>query len=214
MSQVMVWKSDADGKLFEDQVKYTNHLRSLARARNNIRKQKSVSDIREAFLSRMGQVGSVHELESFIKDNWAWFYHNGAARGYHKTSVYKPHVLLNVSLTELHFGDQSNSHSSPRGPGFGQNWGGLHSSLPRSYPGWQARLNFVIRTPQIRNRYAASYGPDHFYNTLIDPVGGHGGLRADGAYIHSYSVTLWSDDFPVMENYRKQKLVIDKLVGE
>ena len=34
MSQVLVWKSDVDGKLFEDKAKYQSHLRKLARHRN------------------------------------------------------------------------------------------------------------------------------------------------------------------------------------
>ena len=33
MSQVLVWKSDADGKLFEDKIKYQKHLRKLAAQR-------------------------------------------------------------------------------------------------------------------------------------------------------------------------------------
>ena len=38
MSQILVWKCDETGKLFEDQTKYKSHLRKLARERNLKRK--------------------------------------------------------------------------------------------------------------------------------------------------------------------------------
>lgn len=73
MSQVLVWKSDADGKLFEDKKKYQSHLRKLAR-------KIAVTKVdRELFLDKIGQVGSIKELEQFIKDNWKWFFANSVA---------------------------------------------------------------------------------------------------------------------------------------
>jgi len=38
MSVITVWKSDADGKLFEDKTKYQKHLRKLGRERLTRRK--------------------------------------------------------------------------------------------------------------------------------------------------------------------------------
>ena len=63
MSQVLVWKSDADGKLFEDKAKYQSHLRTLARHRNAQRKLQIAESAKDAAWAEL------YEREQSI-DDW------------------------------------------------------------------------------------------------------------------------------------------------
>lgn len=212
MSRVMVWKSDADGKLFEDKAKYTAHLRKLGRERLRLRKAKLAADMRDDFLDRMGQeVTSQESLEQFIKDNWDWFFSNGYQNGWRAQSN-EVHEYVEVSFEGLRWSETlSNSHSCPRGGV--TNWGGRDSfsdgtPKPRCYPGWGGRINIRVRTPFVtKNRQADGFGSDYFkYTPIHTGTGGGGGIK-DGVTKYSYDVKLWADDFPAWMREREKALV-------
>ena len=118
MSKVMVWKSDADGKLFEDKAKYTKHLRKLAAERQAQRKIAAMEEERESFIVQMGQVESIAALNKFIKDNWKWFWANGAKHEFYRWDHGKAapfHEYVDVSILSTQWVENlSNSHSCPR----------------------------------------------------------------------------------------------------
>lgn len=210
MSRVMVWKSDADGKLFEDKAKYQKHLRKIA---NERRKQKQLAQQaleREAFLDQMGQVETIEQLNQFIKDNWNWFFLNGYARNQWRCGrkVEKLHEFVDVRVHDLSWREHiGNTHSCPRG--------GVENFMqkddkPKGYAGWYGRITIKVR-PGMKKYRGKEYmkdgwGSDYFANTPINTGSGGGGGGTEWK-IYSYDVTLWADDFPVMKDrIEKQKI--------
>jgi hypothetical protein len=118
MSQVLVWKADEDGKLFEDHKAYLSHLRLLGRARAEVRKRLKIKLEHEQHCVQMGQVSSIRELVTFISDNW--------------TRYDKNSTLLAMQI-DVKWQDRiSNTHSCPRG---GMTNFICDKLLPRGYAG-------------------------------------------------------------------------------
>lgn len=211
MSQLLVWKSDADGKLFEDKTKYQKHLRKLAGQRRQVRKIAAVNADRELFLDKIGQVNSIKDLEQFIKDNWGWFFANGLHYSWKsKGQPIGKHEHVEVSFGQVMWSDRvSNSHRCPR-DGV-TNWGRDKKDKPTGYPGWTAQLKIHVRTPQCKygKEYYAEdgFGSDYFTSTPINTGGGGGGGKKDGVVSYSYSVELFASDFPVMARERDKAKV-------
>ena len=210
MSQVMVWKSDTDGKLFEDKAKYQKHLRKLANERRKQRQLAQQAQEREAFLDRMGQVGSFDELNQLIKDNWKWFFLNGYARNLWRSDrkTEKLHEFVDVRVHNLFWSDHiGNTHSCPRNgvENFCQK-----EDKPKGYAGWRGRITIKVR-PETRKYRGKEYikdgwGSDYFGGTLIH-TGSGGGGGGEEWKSYSYDVTLWAADFPVMaDKVEKQKI--------
>jgi len=186
MSQVLVWKSDADGKLFEDKGKYTAHLRTLAAARRAEKKVEQMEAEREQFLDKMGQVKSLDELNQFIKDNWEWFWANGAKSGFYlwdrKGAAAPPfHEFHSVFIHELKWSEKmSNSHSCPRkGVENFDTRSVYNKGKPTGYPGWRGRINIHVKPPMSKHKKDPymhdGWGSSYFDKTIINTGGGGGG---------------------------------------
>lgn len=203
MSKVTIWKSDLDGKLFEDKTNYVKHLRKLAGARMIEKSQAKMNAEREEMITKMGQVASVQELEQFIKDNWSWFYNNGLKGNLWRVEnkeLNTDHELVDIKITDVKWNKHvSNSHSCPRKRGV-TNFGD-HDGRPTGYPGWYARIRFTVKTSEYtykrKKHFYQGFGSDYFNGTIINTGSGGGG---DCQY--QYGITLWAADFPVM--YEKQ----------
>ena len=210
MSRVMVWKSDTDGELFEDKVKYRKHLRKIANERRKQRKLAQQALDREAFIIRMRQVGSMDELNKFIKDNWQWFFLNGYARNMWRRGckTEKLHEFVDVQLHGMSWRNHiGNTHSCPRNgvKNFMQK-----EDKPKGYAGWYGRITIKVRPPMAKYRgkeyMKDGWGSDYFANTPINTGSGGGGGGTEWKS-YSYDVTLWADDFPVMKDrVEKQKI--------
>ena len=203
MSQVLVWKSDADGKLFEDRTKYQNHLRKLAAARREVKKQELHVLQREYFLDQMGQVASFDELQQFIVDHWDFFRYNMLERNSwrkRKTLAKKDDQLISLTLSDLHFvRDLSNSHSSPRKGVRNFDRSSEHNKgKPTSYPGWRGRITYSVTS-------STGFGSDYFDDTPICTGSGGGGDKQ-----LSYDLKLWAADFPVMWEQQAKQNWIEK----
>lgn len=209
MSKVLVWKSDADGRLFEDKTKYQKHLRKLAAKRREQKKVAQANNDHETFLIRMGQeVTSDESLNQFIKDNWAWFFYNGVSRQWVGKKAYKFHEYVDVNVHVYGWSDNvSNSHSCPRGGV--QNWGARDATKPTGYPGWTGRITIKVK-PAMTKYKGQSYmedgfGSDYFQNTIINTGTGGGGSGED-CKEYAYDLKLFASDFPTWsENIMKAK---------
>ena len=205
MSQLLVWKSDTDGKLFEDKTKYQKHLRKLAGQRLQVRKIAATKVDRELFIDKIGQVGSITELEQFIKDNWKWFFANGVERNVWRSQgkAHGMHEHVEVSFGQVRWSNSvSNSHRCPRNGVTCWSSADAKDGRPRGYPGWTAQIKIQVRTPQSRYKkeiYAEDgFGSDYFSSTPINTGSGGGGGKKDGVVSYSYSVELFAADFPMM----------------
>jgi hypothetical protein len=216
MSQVLVWKSDTDGKLFEDKLKYTKHLRKLATEQQYARKIAAQHAARAAFIKRMGDtVTSIAELEQFIVANWEWFALNGISdSGYtqRRNSAQSPkqHTITEIVFHVKWNDSVSNTHCCPIGgvTNWSQAWAPL--GTPRGYPGWKGTVQFVagvVDTTSNKLNHLAC-GSGYFRGTPINT--GSGG----GAYNASYEVSLFASDFPAMAEARERDLICAKLLGK
>lgn len=213
MGQILAWKCDEDGALFEDKKQYQAHLRKLALERRKKRKLEKLAQERESFLCTMGQVGSIAELIEFIKSNWDWFVLNGYAHHFPspKKQIQK-HELIDLKITDVRWDPYiANTHSCPlKGvTNFYQT-----DDAPKNYAGWRGRITIIVRPPMYKYRgkeyVSDGHGSAYFYNTLITTgTGGGGGITLNSGLQcrkYTYSIELWADNFPVMnENRLKQE---------
>jgi hypothetical protein len=216
MSIVQAYKSDIDGKLFENKNNYIKHLRKLAGQRLLQKREEKLEREREAFLVQMGQVKSIDELNQFIKDNWRWFWLNGVKRNSWRSQKGTPsfHEYVDVSITNVRWVEKvSNSHCCPRkGVENFDTRADYNKGKPTCYPGWEGRINIKVRTGKYNYKgkeYSEQgFGSDYFENTIINTgTGGGGGLKA-GCTSYSYDVKLFAADFPVMhEIVRREQWV-------
>jgi hypothetical protein len=223
MSIIQAYKSDTDGKIFEDKGKYQAHLRKLASARRAEKKVEKMEAEREQFHIKMGQVKSIAELNQFIKDNWKWFWANGAQHEFYRWGTKNKeaapfHEFHSVFIHELFWQESmSNSHSCPRkGVENFDTRSDYNKGKPTGYPGWRGRINIHVKPPMSKHKKDPymhdGWGSSYFDRTIINTgSGGGGGQRdKDGVkYIsYAYDVTLWAADFPVMyEALRKDQWI-------
>ena len=211
MSKVLVWKCDHDGKLFEDVKKYKAHLQKLAAERRHNRKRIAFAASRAAFLCRMGQeVTSAESLVQFIKDNWEFFFLNGAYFNNWRPSDKAPkaHACHAIKVAVSWSNSVRNSHAAPM---YGQyagmtNWDGRNTTkdglpLPNGYPGWHGRIDILVKVPPYKYRgkeYSGQgHGSDYFRSTVVNTgTGGFGGTTDAGIVTYSYDVSMFADDFP------------------
>lgn len=220
MSIITAYKSDTDGKIFEDKKRYQAHLRKLAAQRRQDNKLQEAEREFDEFNIRMGQVASIAELEQFIKANWQSFWVNGiknnAWRLRGKPAVM--HECVDIKFDLVRWKDHiSNSWVCPRNGV--TNWCNGDKSKPSGYPGWYGRIKIKVRPP-LKTHRGKSYlddgwGSDYFANTVICTGSGGGGGSHGTDYVrYEYEVTLWADDFPVMKLMREQSIVWHHLGGE
>lgn len=208
MSQILAWRSDADGKLFEDKVKYLKHLKKLAKVRFISKKILKVENSWDDFNTRMGQVANISELEQFISDNWDQFFIKGLSSNMWR-SDYTPakHELVRIEFWNPKWNEYtSNSHRCPRNGV--RNFMREHNN-PTSYPGWECQIQFEVKTEQYTHRkktyYRQGYGSDYFDKSIVC-LGGGGGGCSNGTQKYQYDCVLWAEDFPVMyQNHLKSK---------
>jgi hypothetical protein len=220
MSIIQAYKSDADGKIFEDKKKYQAHLRKLATARRAEKKVEQMEAEREQFLEKMGQVKSLAELNQFIKDNWRWFWANGAQHDFYRWSSNKGkaadfHEYHEVTISDLYWKeDLSNSHSCPRkGVQNFDTRSEYNKGKPTGYPGWGGRINIKVKPPMSNHKKDPymhdGWGSAYFENTTINTGSGGGGGGKDFKS-YSYDVKLFAADFPVMYEAKRKDEWIQK----
>lgn len=213
MSQVLVWKSDVDGKLFEDKEKYQKHLRKLATQRNLetkilVAKQNKVQFWADNFWNR---VKSLEQLKHALLihaeqlglnglDNY-WF----AGR---RKSPTGPPIIKQFEEFSLRYSDSvSNTHNCPHNGV--TNWNQSHNrqkglNLPEGYPGFRGRVSYHV---EWYTEWSSSYpgGSDLFVGTRIHTGTGGGGnyksydpkdKKGKGLQSFGYDVTIFFDDWP------------------
>jgi len=217
MSIIQVYKSDTDGKLFEDKAKYVKHLRKVAASRLLSKREDKLESERESFLDKMGLVSSVDELKQFIKDNWKWFCHNGARRSSRPFDNSRAplvfHEYIDVDIKGMYWSEQvRNTHSCPRNGVENFSYLDKHNKgKPTGYPGWTGRIYIKVRPPKYTSRGTEymhdGFGSGYFERTSINTGSGGGGSRKDHKE-YSYDIKLFAADFPVMhEKFRREQWV-------
>ena len=209
--QIIAWKCDHTGKLFEDKEKYQKHLRKLAAERRQKEKQAALLKDREVWWrTAQNEYRSINEFPQWVIDNqdrfWAEAVKSWSRYGNKKAKSMPLPEILEFHHWNVRWSDHvSNSHSCPHtgvtnwwGRGFEQ---GRH--LPTGYPGWTGRAGWTVR---CHKGHEYEYpGADLFYNSKLIRVhtgtGGGGGHVYDKKYgcnvqRFEYSISIFADDWP------------------
>lgn len=208
MSIVTAYKSDHDGKLFENKTDYVKHLRKLARQRLEQRAVLRMMQAKKGINAGLSKVTSIDELEEFIAANWAWFYVNGRQHSFRGNEQEGAHQLVSVKVDRAVYSNEvSNSHSAPVG---GVTNFSRVTHLPMGYPGWVGDIHFTVQTNQYKYRgkhyYHQGFGSDYFAGTIIN-LGGGGSRGSDsetGQSKYTYQVRLYASDFPALVEARQR----------
>ena len=160
MSIITAYKSDADGKIFEDKTKYTAHIRKLARHRLEQKKLQIAAAEKDALWTELyKREQSIDDWMQMVIDNQRLFWAEAAAgdpydwqnvgkrvgRGKNAGNLPIPRVLKFTH--SLQWSDSvSNSHCCPK-DGV-TNWGDRTPGAPRGYPGWQGNIEWLIEWPK------------------------------------------------------------------
>lgn len=226
MVQIVAWKCNEDGKVFEDKAKYQNHLRKLAR----VRRERRRIDIEETLKDRIWNElyeceQSVEQWRDMVIANQDLFWAE-AAKGdpydwkvvgkvYRGVACPVPR-LLEFTRFDMRWSDSvSNTHSCPQNGV--QNFMG-DDSKPRGYPGWAGRAEWICAWPKEWD--GVYLGGDLFAAGTFctgrqrahTGTGGGGGMRYSekhGCHImsHGYDFKIFASDWPGMARYYEKRQV-------
>ena len=88
MAIITAYKSEADGKIFEDKKKYQNHLRKLARVRRERRRLEVEEGLKDQIWSELYQrEQSIEQWAQMVIDNQDLFWAEAAAGDKHDWSI-------------------------------------------------------------------------------------------------------------------------------
>lgn len=240
MSQILVWKCDEDGKLFEDKKKYQNHLRKLARERNTKRKLMVADAIADQKWTEL------YEREQTLED-WACMVINhqdmfwaeaakgdpydwaqvGKIRGRKQSGVVCPVPRL-LEFTEFNLrwsNTVSNSHSCPHNGVTCWSSNEAKDGRPQSYPGWCGRIEWIVAWPKEWDGFYL--GGDLFSGGTFRSgrqrahtgTGGGGGMRYSekhGCHVQSfgYDFRIFAADWPGLARYMVKQQFVEVLKGQ
>lgn len=167
MSIITAYKSDADGKIFEDKSKYQAHLRTLARHRNAQKKLQLAEAVKDAAWAELYErEQSIDDWCQMVIDNQHLFWAEAAAgdprdwecvgkkHGRGKNAMVVPAPKLLKITHDLRWSDMvSNSHSCPVGGVTCWSSYEAKDGRPRGYPGWTGRIDWLVEWPKELDGY-------------------------------------------------------------
>ncbi len=225
MSVITAYKSDADGKIFEDKVKYQRHLRKLAQVRRERRRIEVEETLKDSIWAGLYECEqSIEQWRDMIIANQDLFWAEAAHHDKHDWSIVgktRKGVacpvprLLEFTEFRLTWSDHvSNSHDCPVGGV--TNWGNRDPDAPTGYPGWQGRMDWVYAWPKewdgvylgsdLFGGFANHYGRSRVHTG----TGGSGGTvfsKKHNCYVTScgYSVNVFAADWPGLTRHREKQ---------
>jgi len=230
--QIICWKSETDGKIFEDKHKYQLHLRKLARHRLAQRRLTIDEAEKDAIWAELYErEQSIEQWAQMVIDYQHLFWAEAAKGdpydwervgkkiGRGKDAIVMPCPKLLRIVTNLRWSDSvSNSHSCPHDGK--TNWGGheTKNGVPTGYPGWQGSVTWIAEWPkELDGIYLASdlFAKGTFRtgrqraNTGTGGGGGGHFNKEFNTYCQqpSYDFKLFASDWPGLARYHeKQKM--------
>lgn len=230
MSVITAYKSDTDGKIFEDKVKYQRHLRKLARVRRERQRIEVDANLKDSIWTGLYECEqSIEQWRDMIIANQDLFWAEAAQGDWHDWSIVGKTRrgvacpvprLLEFTEFRLAWNDSvSNSHSCPVGgvTNFGQSYNRQQGkNLPEGYPGWQGRVEWIVAWP--REWDGVYLGGDLFSRGTFQSgrqrahtgTGGGGGMRwseKHGCHVmsHGYDFRIFAADWPGLTRYREKQ---------
>lgn len=228
MGQIICWKSETDGKIFEDKKKYQNHLRKLARVRLERKRIDIVEAGKDALWAELYErEQSLEEWAEMVIKKQDMFWAEAAkadphdwsriGKTYKKVAMPVPR-LLEFTEFSLRWDDcVSNSHSCPHN-GM-TNWGGYNTDkgAPRGYPGWRGHVEWIVAWPKewdgvyLGSDLFKAFGGNSRARAHTGSGGG-GGMKYSEKHkcwvqIFGYSFEIFAADWPgIARHYEKLKV--------
>ncbi len=232
MSIITAYKSDTDGKIFEDKAKYTAHLRKLARHRNAQKRLQIAEAAKDAAWAELYErEQSIDNWCQMVIDNQHLFWAEAAAgdpydwdcvgkkHGRSKNAMIVPVPKLLKITHQLRWSEMvSNSHSCPVG---GVTcWSSLEAEdgRPRGYPGWQGQIEWLVEWPReldgiylgsdLFSRGTFRSGRQRAHTGSGGGAGGHFNKEFNTwCQRPSYDFRIYASDWPGMARYyEKQRM--------
>lgn len=232
---ITAYKSEADGKIFEDKKKYQAHLRKLARHRLEQKKLAIVREQADAVWNELYErEQSLDDWAQMVIDEqdlfWAeaarfhssdWEQVGKKPRGY--TLPMPCPELLEFAEFSMDWSDSvSNSHSCPHN---GVTCWGIHEAKdgrPRGYPGWTGRIEWLIKWPEewdgvyLGADLFGGFGNHRARARAHTGSGGGGGMRFSEkhkCHVQSfrYDFKIFAADWPGMARYYQKRQMWNKL---
>jgi hypothetical protein len=229
---ITAYKSEADGKIFEDKKKYQNHLRKLARARLTRRRLEVEENLKDRIWSELYECEqSIEQWADMVIANQDLFWAEaakidpydwklvGKTHSRKKDAVVCPIPRL-LEFTEFSVRwnpEVSNSHSCPHNGV--QCWSSHEAKdgRPRSYPGWSGRAEWIVAWPKEWDGWYLGgdlFGGFHggHRTRAHTGTGGGGGMRYSEkhkCHVQSfgYDFRIYAADWPGMARYyEKQRM--------
>ena len=242
MAIITAYKSEADGKIFEDKSKYQAHLRKLARHRLAQRRLQVAESEKDAVWAELYQrEQSIDDWMQMVIDNQHLFWAEAAAgnpqdwncvgkkwgRGKNAVVVPVPKVLK-ITHSMRWSDSVSNSHSCPH-DGM-TNWGGREkmkdgSPAPSGYPGWTGRVEWIVAWPQeLEHMYLGSElfsrgtfrtGRQRAHTGTGSGGGGHMSKEFN-TWVQrpAYDFRIYASDWPGLTRYHEKRIMWDALQKE
>jgi len=232
MSIITAYKSDADGKIFEDKSKYQAHLRTLARHRNAQRKLQIAEAEKDAAWAELYErEQSINDWCQMVIDNQHLFWAEAAAGDPHdwacvgkkisrrKDAQVVPVPRLLKITNNLRWSNMvSNSHSCPVGGVTCWSSYEARDGRPQGYPGWTGRIEWIVEWPkEFEHIYL---GSDLFSRGTFSSgrqrahtgTGGGGSLyfnREFNTYCQrpGYDFRIYASDWPGLTRYHEKKIM-------
>ena len=181
------------GKIFGEKRSYVMHLKELREQRMYRRaRQARFEKVRVEFNGQK----TWDDVIQWIENHPEFFFDLGMRSRVMSNPKPLDRENLFIKITYLRLvwsPTASNTHSCPRNGK--TNWGGRDDGSPRSYPGWEGRIEFQAHqfSPDGTLRESSPFsGSDLFDRSGINT--GSGGARGKGGY--AYGVTFFDADWP------------------
>lgn len=183
--KIQVRKCGFTGELFEQDVAYLAHLKSLRKRQKQRRNRNHIIQNWKSQLHDLQHSCThMHELQDWLNCNWPTLLKAAAHMGYDRAQP--KDLKLAFKFERMMFSPKvSNTHSCPQSGV--TNWGG-DPSKPRGYPGWQGTIH--ISGWQKFNGFVSDY---------LELMHIHTGTGGSG----EYSVRLYASDWPGMLTYQQ-----------
>lgn len=206
MSQIIAWKCEETGKIFEVKKSYQTHIRRLSTARRKKVKAEEIARNRIAiFTTFRNTCRSAEQIVEFVKENWGHFCLNAVVnnRWGRPNRTPKSYPTLNKMTLEFVYSKEvSISHAAPLGTP--TNWGGRVKTLPTSMPGWKGQIKYQ---PSDTKTSTYPNGSEMWIGTGL--MTGSGGY-ASGYY---YGTEMFEADWPALTETYNCARTYQLLVG-
>lgn len=224
MSQVLVWKCDKTGKLFEDKKKYRSHLAKLA-AESRIRRKFEVVEAGiDAWWDEFrNRERSIEQLFEDVIANQDKFWTEAAKHSAYDWKDIGKRVRRGVRMpvpkvVEIKLNSirqersASNTHCCPHN---GTTNFRCSDTSPRGYPGFTGHIYWYIDWPKEFDGWYPGGDLFNFTRSRIHTHSGSGGHHDSlNRQYFQYGFTVFLDDWPGLKLYYEKKQVMSILTTE